>query len=57
MNYLYILDFIDKSKEWDEKLHNIIDPLSKSPVFWGCFFLGGLALFLAYYDSVHKGGK
>lgn len=57
MNYLYILDFAEKMKEIDEKLHGYIDPVSSSPVFWGIFFLGGVALFLVIFDSIHKGGK
>ena len=57
MNYLYLLDFAQTMKDVDQKLHSIIDPLSNSPIFWGCFFLGGIAFFFAYFNSVHKGGK
>lgn len=57
MKYLYILDFAEWMKEVDEKLHGIIDPVNSSPVFWGAFFLVGVALFLAVFDSLHKGGK
>ena len=57
MNYLYLLTFNETMEKIDETLHNIIDPVSSSPIFWAAFFLGGIVLFVTVFDSIHKGGK